>query len=118
MNLNSEKLNIVLEAVAEAIHQQGYKEIVCFDDCVNFYRECKLENPDIRGFVISVKKNYDPRNENDKFVVIQGMIDENNHPITLGNQEGQSRIIHTKTVDKKMVDFLNGEETKVVKERK
>lgn len=104
-----------MDAVAEVLYRKGYKEIVAFDEVVQYALEEKKKNSKIEAFVVSVKKNYDPQNENDRLIIIQGLLDENNKPISLDGKESESRIIHTRTIDKKFLDVLNGAETKMVR---
>lgn len=108
-------LEDIAEGIAEALHRKGYKEIVTFDELAQYAIDAKKVNSEIIAFVISVKKNYDPQNENDKFVIVQGLLGENNKPISLDGKESESRIIHTKTIDKKLLDVLNGAEAKIIK---
>lgn len=103
------------DAMAEVLHRKEYKELVTFDEIVQYALEGKKNNSKVGAFVVSVKKNYDPQNENDKLIIIQGLLDENNKPISLGGEESESRIIHTRTIDKKFLDVLNGAETKMVR---
>lgn len=109
------KLDDFVDAAAELLYRKGYKEIVTLDECVDFCRQAKEQFPSVAGFVLAVKKNYDPRNENDNLIVILGLIDENNKPISSDGKESQSKVMHTKTIDKKIVDFLNGNDTVIFK---
>ena len=100
-----------------AVNDRDYKEIVYLNECLEFYKECKRQNPAVAGFIISVKKNYDQQNENDKFLVIQGMIDRDNRPISTDGERSLGRIIHTKTIDQKILTLLNGEESRIIKDK-
>ncbi len=103
------------DAVAEVLYRKGYREIATFDEMVQYALDAKKANPKIAAFVVSVKKNYDPKNENDKLVIVQGWLDVNNKPISLDGKESESRIIHTRTIDEKFLDALNGAETKIIR---
>lgn len=103
------------DAVAEVLYRKEYNEIVTFDEIVQYALDAKKVNPKIAAFIVSVKKNYDPQNENDKFIIIQGLLDKKNKPISFDGQESESRIIHTKTIDKKFLYVLDGAETKIIK---
>lgn len=103
------------DAVAEVLYRKEYNEIVTFDEIVQYALDAKKVNPKIAAFIVSVKKNYDPQNENDKFIIIQGLLDKKNKPISFDGQESESRIIHTKTIDKKFLNVLDGAETKIIK---
>lgn len=119
MNGNNNHLPITVDeftdAMAEVLYRKGYKEIVTFDEIVRIALEEKKRNTYISAFVVSVKKNYDPRNENDKLIIVQGFLDAKNNPITLDGKESESRIIHARTIDKKFMNILNGAETKIIK---
>jgi hypothetical protein len=116
---NKRNLSIFIDdftdAMAEVLHRKEYRELVTFDEIVHYAMEEKKKDSRIEAFVISVKKNYDPQNENDKLIIIQGFLDKNNRPISLDGKEAESRIVHTRTIDKKLLDILNGAETKMVK---
>lgn len=114
VNISSMTLDDFADAVADVMHRKGFKEMVTFKEIADYAIEEKKKNPKISAFVISVKRNYDPKNENDKYIIIQGFLDENRKPITLDGRESESRIIHTKTIDKKFVDVLNGLETRII----
>lgn len=118
-NMSMDSLSIsvedMTEAVAEVIYRKGFCEIVTFKEVADYALEKKKKNSKIAAFVVSVKKNYDPKNENDKYIVIQGLLDKENKPISLNGKESESRIIHTKTIDKKFIDVLDGLETKIIR---
>ena len=97
------------------LYRKGYKEIVTFDEIVQYAIEERKVNPQIGAFVVSVKKNFDPQNENDKLIIIQGMLDGNSKPLSLDGKESESRIIHTRTIDKKFLDMLNGADTRIIR---
>ena len=92
----------------------GYLEVVSLRDCTCYYEEeaKKLQGVAVAGFVLSVRKNLEPRNKNDNYIVVQGLINEKNEPIAV-NGESFSRIIHTKTIDDDLIKVLNGRETVV-----
>lgn len=113
--LSSISIDDFTDAVAEVLYRKGYKESVSFDEIVKYALDAKKANPKVASFIISVKKNYDPQNEKDKFLIIQGLLDEDNQPISIDGKEAESRIIHAGTVDKKFVNVLNGAETKIIK---
>lgn len=108
-------VDVFTDVVAEVLYRKGYKEIVTFDEIVQYAVEEKKKNSKIGAFVVSVKKNYDPQTENDKLIIVQGLLDGSNKPVSVDGKEAESRIIHTKTIDKKFLDVLNGAETRVIK---
>ena len=114
-NYSSVSVDDFADAVAEVLHRKSYKEIVTFKEIVAYAIEEKRKNPTIVSFVISVKKNYEPQNENDKFIIIQGFLDSKNKPISIDGKDSESRILHTRTSDKKFVEVLDGAGTKIIK---
>ena len=116
MDINGKDIKVddVLDAIAEVIIQKDYKEVYTFDECINFYKTCKRAYPSVSGFVLSVKKNYEPKNNNDNLIIIQAMIDSQEKPVKDNLGEGLSKIEHARTIDKKLLTWLEGKETKIM----
>ncbi|MBD5142039.1 MAG: hypothetical protein HDT22_00255 [Ruminococcus sp.] len=89
--------------------------VVSFDRCYKWAVEMKKDYPQSAGFIIAVKENPDPRNENDRICVIVGMLDAQNKSISMDGVKSISTIFHGKTIDSKMIDCLNGREKLIVK---
>lgn len=102
----------VADALAEQRYQRGFLPVVTLADCVRYYKEeaGKLQGAAAAGFVLSVRKNLDPRNENDNYIVVQGLVDGRNKPVTV-NGESVSRIMHTRTIDDALIKALDGKES-------
>lgn len=115
MDINGKdiKFDDVIDAIAEVIKQKDYKDIYTYDECINFYKMCESAYPTVSGFVVSVKKNYEPKNDNDKLIIIQAMIDSMRRPVKDADGESLSKIEHARTIDKKLLAFLEGKETKI-----
>lgn len=108
-------LSEIADAIAEQKYQRGFLQAVTLKDCIRYYREeaGKPECAFAAGFVLSVRKNFDPRNENDNYIVVQGLVDHQSKPIT-ANGETVSRVIHTRTIDDALIKALNGEESVIL----
>lgn len=106
------ELSEFTEAMAEHQYQRGFLPIVTLKDCISYYHEeaRQLEGITAAGFILSVRKNLDPRNENDNYVIVQGLVDGRNKPITV-NGESVSRIMHTRTIDDALIKALDGKES-------
>lgn len=104
----------VLDALADVISRREYKEVYTFDDCKAFYQMCKKSYPSVTGFVLSVKRNYEPKCENDQLIIVQAMIDGNRKPVQNEKGESLSKIEHAKTIDKKLLTWMEGKETKIM----
>lgn len=100
------------DALAEQEYQLGFSQILTLKDCIRYYREeaDKLQGASAVGFILSVRKNLDPRNENDNYVVVQGLVDAKNKPVMM-NGESVSRIVHTRTIDDALIKALNGKDS-------
>ncbi len=109
-------LSSFTNALAEQRYQRGFLQVVTLADCVRYYKEesGKLQGAVAAGFVLSVRKNLDPRTENDNYIVVQGLVDGQNKPITV-NGESVSRIMHTRTIDDALIKALNGKESCIVR---
>ncbi len=114
-SLESE-LSGVIDALAEQRYQHGFLQVVTLEDCIRYCKEesGKLQGVSVAGFVLSVRKNLDPRNENDNYIVVQGLVDAQNKPITV-NGESVSRIMHTRTIDDALIKALNSKESRIIK---
>lgn len=110
-----EAVDDVTEAIADVWHRKRYRDIVSFDEILQYAYDEQKKYAQIEAFVISVKKNYDPQNENDQFIIIQALLAGDNQPISFDGEEAESRMIHTRTIDKKFLDMLDGAETKIFK---
>ena len=110
-----EVLDDIVDAKVKDIEQKNFEKnclpVVTFDRCVQWAKTMEKEYPQAGGFVIAVKDNPDPRNENDKLCVIVALIDENNKPISMDGAKGISTIFHGGTIDSKMIDSLNGNQS-------
>ncbi len=105
-------LSSIVDALSEQQYQRSFLPVVTLADCVRYYKEesGKLQDVVAVGFVLSVKKNLDPRNENDNYVIVQGLVDGQNKPVTV-NGESVSRIMHARTIDDALIKALNGKES-------
>jgi hypothetical protein len=114
-----DRLNKIADSIVddiEAAESPPVLDVVTLDRCFAYLAKAKIQYPQAVGFVLSVKKNLEPVNDSDKLLIVQALIDGNNKPITLDGKTGISCIRHAKTIDGKMIDFLNGSETKIFKE--
>jgi len=110
------ELSNLTEALSEQQYQRGFLQVVTLKDCIRYYKEeaIKLQGVSVAGFVLSVVKNLDPRNENDNYIVVQGLVDVQKKPIMM-NGESVSRIMHTRTIDDELIRALNGKESCIFK---
>ncbi len=108
-------LTSLADAIAEMKYQESYLPILTLKECIQYFKDesQKIASTVVaEGFVLSIKKNYDPRNENDRFIVIQALLNANQKPIVV-NGETVSRTLHTKTIDEALIRAMDGNETRV-----
>lgn len=111
-----EKFEKYVEENAEKEFQKMlYKEIYTLQDSMKFFKENKDEMPNVKGFYLSVKKNTKPKQENDQFIIFQCLIDANDKPITVNGQTAFSIDCRAKTIDDKIIQALDGEESVIIK---
>lgn len=106
-------INFVADAIAEQIHRDNFPAIVTLNDCVQYFHNESKKLPNEKkaaGFILTIKKNPDPYNENDFLIIIQGLVDENKKPIIV-NGETISRILHTRTIDHTLICALDGKDS-------
>lgn len=106
-------LDLVVKGIAEVKYSQSFKEQVTFKECVEFCMEGKRRYPDVEGFIVSVQKNYDPRNENDALIIVQSLLNGQGKPVSTNGEDTVSRVLHTKTIDEDLARFLDGADKKI-----
>ena len=84
-----------------------------FDSCIEFYKRYKKEMPIATGFILSVKENLQSKNENEKYVIIQGLVDDQDKPIKQDDENAIGRKIYAANIDEKTVKYLDGDDTKI-----
>jgi len=104
----------IAEIIADEQFAESFREQVTLKECIAFAKECRLQHPMVAGFIIVVQANLDPRNENDKLIIVQGMLNNNRKPISAdGGSNALSRTLHTKTIDEEFVKFLDGNDKRI-----
>ena len=103
----------ILKKITEFVNEAIFSEIVTFDDCLEYFEKSKKQYPQIYAFVLSVEKNQKPKNLNDELIIVQGLVDKDYQAISFDGTTCLSRILHARTIDKKMIDFLAGDTTKI-----
>ena len=96
-------LDLIAEGIAE----------VTFKECVAFFKESKGQYPDVEGFILSVQKNFDPRNENDALIIVQSLLNGQGRPVSADGETAVSRVLHTRTIDADLARFLDGADKKI-----
>lgn len=107
------------EKVADFLEQETYQKnclpVVRLDDCVAWAKRMRESFQQSAGFIINVKNNPAPKNENDLIIVTVAMLDTNRQPVIYDNNNGVSTLMHGKTIDEKLMNMLNGTDSIMLK---
>lgn len=106
-------INGLADELAERIYEENFSPMVTLKECIQYFTETskKLSGKiEVGGFILSVKENAEPKNENDAFIIIQGLIDRQQKPI-IYNGETISRVLHAKTIDAALIRALDGKDS-------
>lgn len=57
--------------------------------------------PIATGFILSVKENLQSKNENEKYVIIQGLVDDQDKPIKQDDENAIGRKIYAANIERK-----------------
>ena len=107
------------EKVADCLEQETYQKnclpVVRLDDCVAWAKRMRELFQQSAGFIINVKNNPVPKNENDLIIVTVAMLDANRQPVIYDNNNGVSTLMHGRTIDEKLLNMLNGTDSIMLK---
>lgn len=118
-NYFDKAVDALAEGVAKRIETESFDKnclpVITFDACTKWASDMKKEYPQADGFLVSVKENPDPRNENDKICVVIAICDAQHKAISPDGEKAISTVMHGKTIDEKFLDTLNGRQAMVCK---
>lgn len=107
------------EKIADVVEKETYQRnclpVVTLQFCITWAKKMRERFPKSAGFLIAVKSNPTPKNENDRFVVTLAMLDVYNQPISYGTDKGVSTLVYGKTIDQGLLNLLNGNESVLCK---
>lgn len=103
----------VADEIVASMEDKMYEEKFCFDSCIKFCNENKVKYPNVAGFVLSVKKNCKYPETRGKYIIIQGLVDKNDKPVSADGKNSISRTIRADDVDEKTITYLDGDTTRI-----
>lgn len=119
-NIVEKGINKLFDAVNDwvgEIEEEVKKEQSCklftMNDAFSYLMENRKVYPQLTRFVLSVKPNPASKRDTDRFIITQVLLDVKNKPVVLNGGECLSRIINAGSIDKRIVTFLDGAETKI-----
>ena len=99
----------IAEKIASLIIKDDYEEIITLKFCIELLNQACAENPEAKYFTLTLDRNKEPENDNDKFIVRLVMKDENRMALSGGY------TFHTGKVDDDITELLNDRHSVTVK---
>ncbi len=106
---------VVNQLTEQDTFPQKYLSVITLKSCLNWVKEMRTKFPQSMGFLISIKDNPSPRNENDVLILTLAMVDGQNQPVHYDASNGVSTLVHGKTVDADMLNLLDGNDSMICK---
>lgn len=110
---SSELLNRFLDEKVEEYLQKQCLEVLGLKRCVNWGQKMQEQNPRIRKIIINVKENEHSVSQIDTLQITIAALDDKNDPIRDKGDEALSVVWFVETINKEMIDFLDGKNTKI-----
>ena len=85
--------------------------ILTLDACIRKAHEAKKENPQITGFIVSVKNL--GMSDADGMEIVVAYLDKNHKAITLDGRTALSFVCKVNTVDEKLLNLLDGNQSAI-----
>ena len=91
----------IAEQSANYIEQETYSKkcvpLIKLQSCLEWAKKWQQKFPQSKGFLISVKKNPLPKNENDILIITLAMLDEQNQPVHYDSDKSVSTLKYGRT---------------------
>lgn len=102
----------LLNTLKECLQEQCLK-VLGLKQCIDWGQKMQEQNPRIRKIIINVKENEQSVSQVDTLQITIAALDDKNDPIREKGDEALSVVWFAETVDKEMIDFLDGKDTKI-----
>ena len=100
------------QKVAEHLEKKHLK-ILELKQCINWGKKMQAQNPKISRIIINVEENEEPVGQMDTLQIMIAALDDQNNPIRKRGEEALAVILFAGTIDKEMIDFLDGSDKKI-----
>ncbi len=110
---SSELLNRFLDEKVEEHLQKNCLQVLELKRCVNWGRKMQEKDPRIDKIIINVKENEQSVSQVDTLQITIATLDNKKKPIRKKGEEVLAVVWFVGTLDKEMIDFLDGKETKI-----
>lgn len=109
----SEKLDKFLEQKAEELFQRRCVPVLCMEQCIEHGRKMQAQNLNVSRIIINVEENEQATGEHDALEIVIAALDSRNKPIQRKGEEVLAVSLYAGTLDKKLIDFLDGADKKI-----
>lgn len=110
---NSERLDSFLDRKMEEYLPKKCLKILRLKQCVDWGRNKQAQNPKVSRIIINIEDNKKPVSQMDALQITIAALDSKNNPIRKRGEEALAVVLSAGTVDKEMIDFLDGADKKV-----
>lgn len=111
----SERLDAFLNKKVEEHFQKKCFPVLELNTCVNWGRKIQLQNLEVRSIIIAVEENERSVSQTDVLQITVAALDSKNNPVRRKGEEAVGIILFAETLDKNMIDFLDGADKKIYK---
>lgn len=109
----SERFDRFLDKKVEELLKKECIDVLSLKSCVDWGKKMQAQNPKVSRIIINVKENEEAVSQKDALQIMIAALDGKNNPIPKKGGEALAVVLFAGTMDKKMIDFLNGADKKI-----
>ncbi len=109
----SEMLDRLLDKEVDLHIQKKCLNVLRLEQCVNWGKLVQKQNPEISRIIIDVQENEQAVGSKDMLKIIIAALDDANKPIRKRGEEAVAVVLFAGTIDKELIDFLDGADKKI-----
>lgn len=109
----SEQFDRFLDKKVEEYLQKKCLKVLELKRCVNWGRKMQTQNSKISRIIINVEENKESVSQVDTLQIMIAALDDKNNPIRKKGEEVLAVVLFAGTIDKEMIDFLNGAKKRI-----
>lgn len=109
----SERLDRFLDKKVDEYVQKKCFQVLRLEQCIDWGRKLQKKNPKVSKIIIGVEENGQPYGQNDTLQITIAALDSGNRAIRKKGEEALAEVLFSETIDKEMIDFLDGADKKI-----
>lgn len=106
-------LDRLLDKEVDLHIQKKCLNVLRLEQCVNWGKLVQKQNPEISRIIIDVQENEQAVGSKDMLKIIIAALDDANKPIRKRGEEAVAVVLFAGTIDKELIDFLDGADKKI-----